>query len=125
MTIPDPGLGLNIYESPSGKTDCPIGANTMTIAHVNGIHRIHVKYCCCDDRLPEDLQLIASNFFPLSFDTIESAFTFQLLDDFRLDNLECKVTAYHYYKKLRRLTSPVFPDAVPVGHIMNGDGLRA
>ncbi|KAG6325868.1 hypothetical protein ID866_13221 [Astraeus odoratus] len=37
------------------------------------------------------------------------AFTFQVLDDFRIKNLECKILAFTYSQKLRRITYPTFP----------------
>jgi hypothetical protein len=36
---------------------------------------------------------------------IETAFTFSVLDDFLLDNLECKTTAQQYYSKLQHITN--------------------
>jgi hypothetical protein len=50
--------------------------------------------------------------FATSFERIQTVFTFEVLKDFRLSNLECKTTAYQYYQKLRRLTCPEFPKAV-------------
>ncbi|KAG6326473.1 hypothetical protein ID866_12617 [Astraeus odoratus] len=37
------------------------------------------------------------------------AFTFQVLDDFRIESLECKIPAFTYSQKLRRITYPPFP----------------
>ena len=104
----------DLYASPSCIRDVPDDGYSVTVGHVNGVHKIWIKSCHCNGREAEDLHLMESRLFPLSFKTVQSAFTFELLDDFRLDNLECKVAAYHYYKKLRRVTSPIFPDAVPV-----------
>ncbi|KAG2096761.1 uncharacterized protein F5147DRAFT_656558 [Suillus discolor] len=47
----------------------------------------------------------------------KSAFTFDILNDFLLDNLECGTSAMNYYSKLRRMTMAVFPHLVPVFHI--------
>ncbi|KAG1849004.1 hypothetical protein F4604DRAFT_1935084 [Suillus subluteus] len=43
----------------------------------------------------------------------ETMFTFALLDDFILDNLECGTLAMNYYSKLKHITSSVFPHLVP------------
>ena len=42
-----------------------------------------------------------------------TAFTFRVLEDFDLSNLEGKVTALKYYDKLKRLTFNAFPHMVP------------
>jgi hypothetical protein len=36
------------------------------------------------------------------------------LDDYLLENLECKTSATHYYSKLRRITNFAFPNSIPV-----------
>jgi hypothetical protein len=41
-------------------------------------------------------------------------FTFRVLNDFLIDNLECSTSAMNYYSKLRRMTSSMFPHLVPV-----------
>jgi hypothetical protein len=52
--------------------------------------------------------------FPASFNRPKTAFTFRVLDDFLLDNLECSTSAMNYYSKLQRMTSSMFPHLVPV-----------
>jgi len=53
------------------------------------------------------------------------AFTFQVLEEFHLDNLECKTTPSQFFSCLRRLTSDKFPNSVPVdlASISADDGL--
>lgn len=104
---------VDIYLSPSGTQDDPDDATKLTIGHQNGIHRIWVRFCICGNG-SDEYQLLDSALYPVTFTQIRTAFTFETLDDFRLENLECKTSAYHYFKKLRRLTSPLFPSAVPV-----------
>ncbi|KAI6141233.1 hypothetical protein BKA82DRAFT_4362346 [Pisolithus tinctorius] len=41
-----------------------------------------------------------------------TAFTFQVLDDFIRDNVECGTSAMNYYSKLQRVTSSMFPHLV-------------
>ncbi|KAG2738524.1 hypothetical protein P692DRAFT_201873906 [Suillus brevipes Sb2] len=55
--------------------------------------------------------------FPASFTSPKTAFTFAVLDDFLLDNLECRTSVMNYYSKLRRVTSSVFPHLVPVSAV--------
>ncbi|KAG2341410.1 hypothetical protein BDR05DRAFT_949739 [Suillus weaverae] len=62
--------------------------------------------------LPEDKQMFEMGMFPASFTRPKTAFTFTLLNDFILDNLECGTLAMNYYSKLRRITSSAFPHLV-------------
>ena len=87
----------------------------LIIVDISGIHEIPVHYCTCHDiPTPHDSQLLDLGLFPATFKRIRTAFTFQVLDDFRMDNLESKTTAYQYYNKLRRVTNPAFPSSVQV-----------
>ncbi|KAI5998973.1 hypothetical protein F5J12DRAFT_784815 [Pisolithus orientalis] len=49
------------------------------------------------------------------------AFTFQVLDDFIRDNVECGTSAMNYYSKLQRVTSSTFPHLVPGFHQQSPD----
>ncbi|KAG1848649.1 hypothetical protein F4604DRAFT_1687616 [Suillus subluteus] len=71
--------------------------NTMVIIDKSGVHRLEIR-CCELSQCVEP----------------KTAFTFRVLDDFLLDNLECGTSAMNYYSKLRRMTSSMFPHLVPV-----------
>ncbi|KAF8226535.1 hypothetical protein L208DRAFT_1301237, partial [Tricholoma matsutake] len=58
--------------------------------------------------------LLQSGLFPVSYKNIKTTFTFKVLDDAQLSNLECKSSAYQYYQKLWCMTSPLFPNAMEV-----------
>lgn len=85
----------------------------VRIMHTNGIHHLALVACRCQghDQLP--LDLIASRLWPTSFQIIRTLFTAQLLQYFRLCNLELKASAYQFYVLLRRLSNPIAPAAVP------------
>jgi hypothetical protein len=85
-----------------------------TIVDKSGVHTHNIKYCMCGGAPPADIQLWQMGLFPASFSQPKTAFTFQVLDDFLLDNLECGTSAMNYYSKLRRMTTSVFPHQVPV-----------
>ena len=85
----------------------------ITIVDMTGIHHLPVVTCLCDqDHHLEDKKYLELALFPASHKEIQTVFTFRVLNDFRLANLECKTSAYQYYSKLRRLTCPAFPKAV-------------
>ncbi len=87
----------------------------ITIIDRSGVHEIGVRWCCCPDAPEQDMQLMAAGLFPASFRNPRTAFTFQVLEEFHLDNLECKTTPSQFFSRIRRLTSDEFPNTVPVG----------
>jgi len=86
----------------------------ILIVDASGLISLPAIWCACAKQAGEpdehllDLQMLAA-----SYNKIKTVFTFHCLDDYRLSNLECKTSAYHYYQKLRRLTNPAFPQSVP------------
>ena len=97
----------------AGNAD-PEGNRYLTIVDRSGVHDLAVHWCNCSGAAAADLQLFNAGFFPASYKRIKSAFTFQVLDDFLIDNLECKTSASSFYSKLRRITCKAFPDSIPV-----------
>ena len=91
------------------------GNPIITIIDRSGIHEIGVRWCCCPNALVCDMQLMAAGLFPATFRNPKTAFTFQVLEEFHLDNLECKTTPSQFISCLRRLTNDEFPNNVPVG----------
>ena len=98
----------------SGQNDA-YGNRVITIIDRSGVHEIGVRWCCCPDAPERDMQLMAAGLFPATFRNPKTAFTFRVLEEFHLDNLECKTTPSQFISRLRRLTSDEFPNAVPVG----------
>ena len=92
--------------------------NRCWIVDVSGIHSMEVVFCGCVGARAKHQQLLDMDLWPASFKRIKTLFTFRLLSDFRLDNLEAKTSAYHYFTKLRRITCPADPDTVPVSWIL-------
>lgn len=92
----------------------PAGKTKITVVDTSGVHNTMVRFCRCPDSETLDKQLFEIGLFPASFTRPKTVFTFALLDDFILDNLECGTSAMNYYSKLKRITSSVFPHLVPV-----------
>ena len=87
----------------------------ITIIDRSGVHEIGVRWCCCPDALERDMQLMTAGLFPATFRNPKTAFTFRVLEEFHLDNLECKTTPSQFISRLRRLTNNEFLNTVPVG----------
>ena len=60
------------------------------------------------------MQLMMAGLFPATFRNPKTAFTFQVLEEFHLDNLECKTTPSQFFSRLRRITNDEFPNSVLV-----------
>ncbi len=81
---------------------------------VDSRQAFHLPFVGCGCAGADDkLLYLDLEMFPASFQNVRTVFTFSCLDDFRLSNLECKTSAYQYFQKIRRLTNPAFPQAVP------------
>jgi hypothetical protein len=106
----------NIYGPPPGVPACrPDFCVKMTAVDKSGVHKLWVKPCnCTGSENSLERHLLQLGLLPASFEKTRTVFTFAVLNDFRLTNLECQASAYHYYKKLKRMTSPLIPDAVEV-----------
>ena len=86
----------------------------LTIVDVSGVHELQVQWCGCPHALPPTEQLLNAGLFPSSQRVPRTCFTFRVLEDFLMDNLECKTITMSYFRKLRRLTNTAFPYKVPV-----------
>ncbi|KAF8270241.1 hypothetical protein EI94DRAFT_1463769, partial [Lactarius quietus] len=86
----------------------------ITVIDRSGIHEIGINWCRCPEAPKHDLQLMMAGLFPATFHNPKTAFTFQVLEEFHLDNLECKTTPSQFFSHLRRLTNDVFLNTVPV-----------
>ncbi|KAG1718837.1 hypothetical protein EDD22DRAFT_983478 [Suillus occidentalis] len=59
------------------------------------------------------LHLLKARLFPASITHPQSAFTFNILDNFLIDALECKTSAMSFYQKLCCFTNNAFPHKIP------------
>ena len=89
---------------------CPV----LTIVDITGIHELRTRFCQCSplETNPLSHQLLSAALFPSSLKNPRTAFTFRVLDDINLTNLEGKISTFKYFKKLRRLTSNAFPHMI-------------
>ncbi|KAG2137129.1 uncharacterized protein EDB93DRAFT_1106678 [Suillus bovinus] len=86
---------------------------SVTIVHSSGVFMHNVAWCHCPGSNSQHVQLLKVGLFPASFTCPKTAFTFEVLDHFLIDALECKTSARSFYEKLTRLTNNAFQDTVP------------
>jgi hypothetical protein len=91
-------------------------AQYLVCIDVTGVHRRQVKWCLCPNAPEHHIQLFRVHLFSASHHHPSTAFTFNLLDLFYVDAMECKTSALNFFNKLRRLTNNAFPSLVPVSH---------
>ena len=91
----------------------PKGHPYVVVVDINGIHHLPTRVCMCEPAIPLFAQYLQLGLYPVSQDRPQTVFTFRLLDDYHLTNLETKAAAQSYYAKLRRLTDDTFPHLVP------------
>jgi len=93
------------------------GRNYHVVVDKSGVHRLKIIPCSCPDA-PKDkgryVHYLKMGLFPASLQNIKTVFTFGVLNDFQMDNLECKTAALNYWHKIVRFTSHQFPESVPV-----------
>ncbi|KAH9913117.1 uncharacterized protein B0H18DRAFT_860401, partial [Fomitopsis serialis] len=86
---------------------------SITVVDITGVHMVCVVWCSCPSGDSDHLQLLAMGLYPATVKQPATAFTFRALDDFLLANKISGNAAQSYFERLRRLTSPSFPDDVP------------
>ncbi|KAI6154969.1 hypothetical protein BKA82DRAFT_4010664 [Pisolithus tinctorius] len=100
----------------------PDDRNYLTVVDTGGMHFCNVQYCNCPGSEDSHLQLTMAGLFLAMTKAPRTAFTFQVLDDFIRDNVECGTSAMNYYSKLQRVTSSTFPHLVPFARTFVMDG---
>jgi hypothetical protein len=88
--------------------------SVLVVVDSSGIHRLAVRWCQCSAAARPDCQLLDIGLYPATSKKPRTAFTFQVLDEFLIDNLECKTACQTFHSKLLRLTCSQFPHTVPV-----------
>jgi hypothetical protein len=92
-----------------------LGEGMVDIVHTTGVFRNNVRWCGCPNAPDKPVQLFQAHLFSASYRRPETAFTFDALDYFSIDLLECKTSAASFYKKVCRLSNNAFPHTVKVG----------
>jgi hypothetical protein len=87
---------------------------TINIVHTTGVFVHKVCWCQCLSAPEKAVQLFQMRLFLASHVRPETAFTFDVLDHFYIDAMECKTAVASFAKKLCHLTNNAFPHTVPV-----------
>jgi hypothetical protein len=108
------------HSGPSGSATTSGYRSKLIIVSSTGIFQRWIRWCHCATSSDQYVQLLLrAKLFPASFKNPKTAFTFEVLDHFRLDALECNTAAMNFMSKIRRITNEAFPSRVPVGFPMH------
>src|ERR1700742_2685525 len=91
----------------------PVTSNLIFVSST-GIFKCWVKWCRCPNTSKPYVQLLQAKLFLASFTRPNMAITFDVLDHFRIDALECKTAVMNFMSKLVRISNEAFPADVPV-----------
>lgn len=116
-TLHDAGLIVQLGHTAGEPCACYNTVNEFTILHVNGIHVLPVRFCACDEvhrhGSPRQ-QLLRWQWFPATFEQLQTSATLRLLEHFHMQTLQGKVTIYDYYSALQKLTDNTGLEKIPV-----------
>ena len=100
-----------------GMDDSPVlNRDGIIFVDQTGIYKRRVQWCICPNAPPFHIQLLRMRFFPASLKRPLTAFTFDVLDQFNVEAMECKTAARNFYSKLQRMTNNSNPFSVPVSY---------
>lgn len=107
--------GVPLNAPRSDRSHDAYGCPMITVVHTTGIHTLRIRPCRCQRAatIPLMDQLLHMGLFPASTLKTRTVFTFEVLEDYDLANLESKCSAGKYYQKLRRRSNNAFPHMVP------------
>ncbi|KAG2059145.1 hypothetical protein BDR06DRAFT_875058, partial [Suillus hirtellus] len=112
----DLGAMEDVFAHMKGDTiyETQLELSNLVIVHSTGVYSHCVSWCQCP-RAEKDrhLHLLKAKLFPASITWPQSAFTFNMLDNFLIDTLECKTSAMSFYQKLRHFINNAFPHIIP------------
>jgi hypothetical protein len=88
--------------------------SNLIIVSSTGIFKHSVRWCTCVNSPDPYVQLVHAKLFPASFKHPKMAFTFEVLDHFHIDTLECKTAAMNFMSKIVWVSNETFSGKVPV-----------
>lgn len=87
------------------------------ILHSSGIHEVAVDFCNCDKKGYVGnwrIQCLCREWMPATCKNPEMCCTFHVMEQFHLQNLQAKISAYDYYTALAKLTDNTGTRLIPV-----------
>jgi CxC2 like cysteine cluster associated with KDZ transposases len=92
-------------------------SHIVVVVDCSGVHQRRISWCYCSGAPEKHIQLLRHRLFPATIKRPSTVFTFNVLEYFQIDAVECKTAAFNFFSKLRRLTNSSVPGAVPVSFL--------
>ena len=89
--------------------------SNLIIVTSTSVFKCSVWWCQCANSSEKYVQLLHVRLFPASFKNPKTTFTFEVLDHFWVDTLECKTAAMNFMRKIQQISNEAFPSDVAVG----------
>ncbi|KIY62103.1 hypothetical protein CYLTODRAFT_361997 [Cylindrobasidium torrendii FP15055 ss-10] len=105
-------LGLVVDLNPAHTTCHGHEDRTLVVIDVSGVHRVTVKFCCCQS-LSKPVQLLRARLLPATTTDPQTCATFEALREFRQSSFVSKKSAYSYLKHICRLTDNTGVSSLP------------
>ena len=90
----------------------------ITLLDCNGVHDIAIMFCTCGEvagmEATEVNQLVNVGWYPATKEAPRTAVTFNLLDKYDAIAFEGKLSGYHFFKSLVRLSDGTEYQNIPV-----------
>ena len=98
------GVHISVPHANGSLCSNPTSVGSVTIVDLNGFHELNIEFCGCEHAAALDIQLLSVQLFAASAISPKTAFSFQLLEQFRVLHLEGKTSAHTFVNALVRLT---------------------
>ena len=94
--------------------------SNLIVVSSTSIFKRSVQWCHCAKSSDQYVQLLLhARLFPASFKNPQTVFTFEVLDHFRINALECKTLAMNFMSKIQHITNEAFLSHVPVSILIH------
>lgn len=111
---------------------CPsrsTSTHVLTVYDTNGDHQVRVSYCDCSHASTESGntrvdQLFAQKWFPATWTQPRTVFTFGVLQQFHILNLQSKCNMYDFYRSLLRIRNNAGIENQPVSQFISLVSIR-
>ncbi|KAL0564322.1 hypothetical protein V5O48_017723, partial [Marasmius crinis-equi] len=72
----------------------------LRILHTNGIHHVELRFCSCEKRIPQYIQLLHRGIYPASSKDgrIMTCTTFDFLNSLQMHSFTGKISTYNFYR---------------------------
>jgi len=117
ISVVEPGGYATQLGHHGGECPCSPPDRFFILVDTNGIHNTKIRFCECSSTSPDQVeQLMSLGLFPATLKQPRMAFTFRVLRQAHLMNLESKAAMYDFVGTLRRLTDNAFAQETSVRH---------